>query len=223
MNSMSFVKRARHFFLTTILGGLLVILPLTIVFILVRLVFRFTFNLIQPLTNLIDIHKDLNEFLASLIAFGVVIAFFFFVGLFIETQLGKRIWHQIESQWLGKLPMYNIIKETVQQFSGQKEMPFRKVVLVDPFNTGAKMTGFITDETDGIYTVFVPTAPNPTNGFVFHMPANQVELLNVETDKALRSIIAIGVGSQDVLNAPRKSNTQSTATSTVNEMDEVER
>ena len=119
--------------------------------------------------------------------------------------------------------MYNIIKETVQQFSGQKEMPFRKVVLVDPFNTGAKMTGFITDETDGIYTVFVPTAPNPTNGFVFHMPANQVELLNVETDKALRSIIAIGVGSQDVLNAPRKSNTQSTATSTVNEMDEVER
>lgn len=85
------------------------------------------------------------------------------------------------------------------------------------------MTGFITDETDGIYTVFVPTAPNPTNGFVFHMPANQVELLNVETDKALRSIIAIGVGSQDVLNAPRKSNTQSTATSTVNEMDEVER
>ena len=223
MNTMSFVKRARHFILTTILGGLLVILPLTIVFILVRLVFRFTFNLIQPLTNLIDIHKDLNEFLASLIAFGVVIAFFFFVGLFIETQLGKRIWHQIETQWLGKLPMYNIIKETVQHFSGQKEMPFRKVVLVDPFNTGAKMTGFITDETEGIYTVFVPTAPNPTNGFVFHMPADKVELLTIDTDRALRSIIAIGVGSQEVLTAPRKTHTKSEETASVKEMDEVER
>ena len=83
-------------------------------------------------------------------------------------------------------------------------MPFKKVVLVDPFNTGAKMTGFITDETDGIYTVFVPTAPNPTNGFVFHMPVDQVELLQVDTDRALRSIVAIGVGSNEILKAPRK-------------------
>lgn len=201
---MTFVQRARHFILTTILGGLLVILPLTIIIFLVRVIFRFTLNLIQPLTNLIDIHKDINNYLANLIAFGVVITFFFLVGLFIETQLGKRIWHYLEENWLGKLPMYNIIKETVQQFSGQKDMPFKKVVLVDPFNTGAKMTGFITDETDGIYTVFVPTAPNPTNGFVFHMPIDQVELLQVDTDRALRSIVAIGVGSNEILKAPRK-------------------
>ncbi|MBK8503269.1 MAG: DUF502 domain-containing protein [Saprospiraceae bacterium] len=89
----------------------------------------------------------------------------------------------------------------MQQFTGAKKMPFSDVVLVDVFSNGTRMTGFITDEhSSGNFTVFVPTGPNPTNGFIFHLKAEQVErLADVKTDDALRSIIAVRVGSAGIM------------------------
>jgi len=74
-------------------------------------------------------------------------------------------------------------------------------VLVDVYGNGTRMTGFITDEhASGNYTVFVPTGPNPTNGFIFHVQADQIERLDqTKTDDALRSIIAVGVGSNAIM------------------------
>lgn len=63
------------------------------------------------------------------------------------------------------------------------------------------MTGFVTDELpNGKLTIFVPTGPNPTNGFIFHVDEDQVEYLDTNTEDAMRSIIGVGVGSADALN-----------------------
>ena len=60
---------------------------------------------------------------------------------------------------------------------------------------GSKMYGFVADEhQNGMYTIFVPTAPNPTNGFVFYMEAKDVELVDVKPEEAIRMIIGIGTG-----------------------------
>ncbi|MBT8219547.1 MAG: DUF502 domain-containing protein, partial [Bacteroidia bacterium] len=118
----------------------------------------------------------------------------FSVGVIVQTQLGKSIFAWVEKEWLLKLPFYKAIKETVQQFSGSKDMPFSKVVLVDVFNTGTRMTGFVTDKLDsGDVTVFVPTGPNPTNGFIFHLKPDQIQELDSSTEEAMRSVIGIGV------------------------------
>ena len=81
-------------------------------------------------------------------------------------------------------------------------MPFTDVVLVDVFSNGTRMTGFITDEhASGNLTVFVPTGPNPTNGFIFHVTKEQVTRLDadIRTDDAMRTIIGVGVGSSSVM------------------------
>ena len=58
------------------------------------------------------------------------------------------------------------------------------------------MTGFVTDHRkDGTYTVFVPTATNPTNGFVVHAKERELEFLDIRPDDALRTIIGMGTGS----------------------------
>jgi len=62
------------------------------------------------------------------------------------------------------------------------------------------MTGFVTDRLDsGDITVFVPTGPNPTNGYIFHLKPDQVEEIDASTEEAMRSIIGIGVGSNKVI------------------------
>lgn len=194
-------KQIKKFFKTTLIGGVVIILPVTIFIVIINILINFTIKLISPIARLIDLGFKLNENIVYLLAFGIVIVFCFFMGLFVKTRLGKAIWHGIENEWLSKLPMYSIIKETVQQFTGAKKLPFSKVVQVDVFNTGVLQTGFITEEHDsGAYTVFVPTAPNPTNGFVFHLPAERVtHLPDAPSEVAIRSIISIGAGSKKVV------------------------
>lgn len=194
-----FFKRLRRFFFTTVIGGVVVILPITIFVALVRFVFIFTTRLLAPISNLLDFPTDLKKWLLDLIAFGIVIALFFLIGLIVRTEFGKRFFSSIEKNWLSQLPLYDTVRDTVRQFTGQKKMPFSQVVLVDVFGTPTRMTGFVTEELgEGYYTVFVPTGPNPTNGFIFHVRAEQLEFVDVRPEEAMRTIIGVGTGS-DIL------------------------
>jgi len=100
------------------------------------------------------------------------------------------------------------VYETVYQFAGVKDLPFSEVVLIDPFNTGTLMTGFVTDKTemseDGIYTVFVPTAPNPTNGNIYHVKYDAIRFLDIGPQDAMRTIVGMGTGSKALINAKSK-------------------
>ena len=84
-------------------------------------------------------------------------------------------------------------------------MPFSQVVLVDAYNTGVLLTGFVTETVSGdIYTVFVPTAPNPMNGNIYHVPASQLRFLDIEPEKAMRSIVGMGTGSSELFTAKER-------------------
>ena len=75
-------------------------------------------------------------------------------------------------------------------------MPFSQVVLVKVFNSETLMTGFITEEMDDeLFTVFVPTGPNPTNGFIFHVKRNQLVFVDTKPEDAMRTVIGVGTGS----------------------------
>lgn len=199
------MKSIKNFIINTLFGGFLVILPLAIFYFLIKMIFGMVDGLLTPLRILLKdyLHLPISDFFISLIAFAVVILFCFMVGLTVRTRFGKETWSFVEKTYLLKLPLYGAIKETVQQFSGTKKMPFTDVVLVDVFDNGTRMTGFITDEHEsGNVTVFVPTGPNPTNGFIFHVQRHQIEKLNddIKTNEALRTIIGVGVGSKSIMN-----------------------
>lgn len=197
------MKRLRTFLLTTFLGGFFVLLPLAIFVLLIKAIITLVINLLAPLSNLLINELDLpvpDQFISAL-ALAIVTFICFMIGLFIRTQIGRNSFAYIERTYLFRLPLYGIIKETVQQFTGAKKMPFSDVVLVDVFGNGTRMTGFVTDEhPSGNFTVFVPTGPNPTNGFIFHVSADQIERLQeVKTDDAMRTIIGVGVGSSGIM------------------------
>lgn len=192
-----FFKRLRRFFITTVIGGVVVILPITIFLALVRFIFTITTRMLTPISNLLDVPTDLRKWLLDLIAFGIVITLFFLIGLLVRTEFGRSFFASIERNWLSQLPLYDTVRNTVQQFTGQKKMPFSQVVLVDIFGTPTRMTGFVTAELgDNRYTVFVPTGPNPTNGFIFHVTEEQVEFLDIRPEEAMRTIIGVGTGSE---------------------------
>ncbi len=196
------MKRLRRFVNTTLLGGFTILLPLAIFALLVQMLIRLINRVLYPLAALLhqSLHVEIPDILYQFIAFALVIFILFLLGLFVRTQVGLRIFEGIENRYLAKLPFYTAIKKTVQQFVGIKKMPFSEVVLVDAYGAGSWMTGFLTaTHPDGYYTVFVPTAPNPTNGFIFHVSEQQIRHLpDVKTEDAMRTIIGMGVGSEKV-------------------------
>jgi len=184
------MNRIKQFFITTLLGGLVVLLPLVIIVWLATFLIRFITGLLKPIADIVGHFTQYQEIVLDIIAYAIAIALCFVVGLFVRTTIGRTTFSSFENKYLIRLPLYGTIKETVQQFSGSKKMPFSDVVL---FYIGDfQMTGFITEEhEDGRLTLFVPTAPNPTNGFIFHVTEKDVKRLNVTSEEAMRSIICL--------------------------------
>ena len=192
----SFIQQLQQFFLTTLIGGVVVVLPLALLVMLVRFIWGFMTSLLSPLRGIFPIPGHVESWLLDIISLLVVLIAFFLIGLFVRTSIGGRFFKSLEARFLDPLPLYATLRNTVQQFAGLKKMPFSEVVLVDAFGNGNLMTGFVTEQiSEDLFTVFVPTAPNPTNGFVFHLRKDQFKHVDIKTEEAMRTIIGMGTGS----------------------------
>ena len=200
------MKRIRDFLKTSLLGGLVVILPVAILIFVFKWIFGLVTNMVQPLTNLVMARSQMQEILADILVIAVILSLCFVIGVFVRTRLGKWIFKTLENKILKIAPGYSLIKETVMQFLGGKRSPFSSVALVQIFANETLASAFVTDtHEDGSYTVFVPTGPNPTSGNIYHLAARFVHPVDVPVEDAMRSIISCGAGSTKLIKALSKS------------------
>lgn len=195
-------KWTRSFFIRTLLNGLFLVLPTIIILVLLSVIFRFVFNLIAPISALLDKNADTHNFITNIVALLLLISVIFLIGFILSDFRNRRSFKRFEDSYLLRIPLYSTLRGTIDKFAGQRKMPFSQVVLVDAYNTGVLLTGFITETVSKeIYTVFVPTAPNPMNGNIYHVPASQLKFLDIEPEKAMRSIVGMGTGSSALFEA----------------------
>jgi len=196
----NFFKRLQNFLRTTLIGGVVALAPLTLIILLFRWVINLIGRSLTPLVNTILQDPDPNPYIKFAIYLLSVIAilfFFFLIGLMVRTRL-SRFLNRAEDRYLLKIPGYKLAKETVQQFFGKNRSFFKEVVLVDIFNSGALMTGFITDDQGDVISVFVPTGPNPTSGNIYHLNKERVTRTTAPVDVGMKTIISCGAGSAEV-------------------------
>lgn len=107
---------------------------------------------------------------------------------------------------LARIPLvrsiYSAVKQTLETLFSSKGMSFRQVLLVEyprkglwslAFQTG-KGFGHATDIIDkDMVTIFIPTTPNPTSGFLMVAPRKDVIELDLAVDEALKMVISLGV------------------------------
>ncbi|MCX5774100.1 MAG: DUF502 domain-containing protein [Fusobacteria bacterium] len=179
--------------------GFFAVLPLTIVVFCLYFIYNFIYHIVSPFINIFKIDSIILKnliVLASIIVFLIII---FILGLLMRTRPGRFLWKHLESATLEKIPGYKAINETVSHFkkSDEKEGAFQQVGFLDPYGSDALMIGFITAETDERYTVFAPSSPNPTSGYVYHIKKDKFLLLkNTKMDEGLRAIISCGIGTE---------------------------
>ncbi len=187
---------------TTLLGGMAAILPLALVIIVFRWVITLIGKYLRPIVEFFTMHLHIDsrwiELSIYFIALAAILMAFFFIGIIIQTRIGTFFKKAFEKKYLMKIPGYKIARETVMQFFGKQKSFFQEVVLVDLFNSGTLMTGFITDDQGDYITVFVPTGPNPTSGNIYHVMKGNVYKTTAAVDNGMRTIISCGAGSSEV-------------------------
>jgi uncharacterized membrane protein len=157
----------------------------------------------------------------SLVALTLAVLLIGIVGLLARNYFGKRIIEWVDSGLL-RVPLlnkiYGAIKQVNDAFSTGNKTAFRTVVLVEFPRPGVYSIGFLTSEQhdaiqvlmkDHVVSVFVPTTPNPTSGFLMFVPEEQVIKLEMSVADGIKYLISLGAimpeftaGARPVLKAP---------------------
>lgn len=198
------MEKLKSFLKTSIIGGVVVILPMFIFIMVFKWLFGWVTDIIQPLTDLIVTKSHMSEIIADALVIAVILISCFIIGIIVKTRIGKFIHEKLEYRILKIAPGYGTIKEIVMQLIGKK-FPFSSVVVARIFENNTLVTAFVTDShADGSYTIFVPTAPNPTSGFIYHVKGEYVHHVDIPIEEAMRSVITCGAGSNKILKAAQE-------------------
>ncbi len=193
------------------LAGLAVVMPVALSVAVVLWLFgtvsNFTdtllFFLPRPLTHAQDgagpmfwYWKVVALLLAAMLIAGV--------GRITRHYLGRRLIAWVDQVILA-VPLLNkiyaVIKQVNEAFSMGKKGAFQTVVLVEFPRPGLYALGFVTGEHENeieaavgerAVTVFVPTTPNPTSGFLLVVPETQLRPLRMPVGDAVRFIVSVG-------------------------------
>ncbi len=187
-------------------GGLLVILPLAVFILVVRWLLTTFGQIIEPASEPISALFSLPPLVSDILVVVTFLMICICVGLLVRTAVGNWM-HTTFDHWMIKLaPGYKTIRAMIQQLlgSGNSGNALRgEVVLARIFgpDVPTTMTGIVTSKhADGTVTVYVPTAPVPTSGLTYHLPAKAVQYLDaISTEEAMRTIIACGAGTAEML------------------------
>ena len=126
-------------------------------------------------------------------------------GIIATNLLGQKLVIWSESV-LDRIPLvrtiYNGSKQVIQAFFASNSQAFRKVVLIEyprkgiwsiAFQTGSPHAEITQHTGVEMITVFIPTTPNPTSGFLMMVPKSEAIELSMTTEAALKFIISLGV------------------------------
>lgn len=129
----------------------------------------------------------------------------FLVGVLARNFVGRRLLHWWEAL-LKRIPVVSNIYTSVKQVSDTLFSPsgqaFRKAVLVQFPRDGMWSVAFVVGDpgeqlekplSPNHVTVYVPTAPNPTSGYVLILPPSEVVDLDISIDEALKFVVSMGV------------------------------
>ncbi|HVQ40985.1 MAG TPA: DUF502 domain-containing protein [Vicinamibacterales bacterium] len=174
---------------TTLIGGLLVVLPIYLSVLLLLKTLAAIFALLSPVTAAIPAGTQFRQVIAILIVLAVCVV----AGAVVRTRPGRRARRILERSVLSKIPGYSLVRGLTERVSGEEREGAFQPALVEIED--ALSPGFIIEELeDGRYTVLVPSVPTPAAGALFILPKERVHPLDVPFTQAVTVISKWGAG-----------------------------
>jgi uncharacterized membrane protein len=178
---------------TTLIGGVLIVLPIYLSILMVAKTLSVIVALLAPVTATIPAGAQFRQLIAVLI----VLAVCFVAGIIVRTGAGLRAKNAFERSVLEKIPGYELVRGLTARVSGDEREGAFRPALVEIED--ALSPGFIIEELeDGRYTVLVPSVPTPAAGALFILPRERVHPVDVPFTQAVKVISKWGAGAGEL-------------------------
>lgn len=199
--------RLRAYFL----AGVLITAPLTITFALASWLIEFVDSRVVPLIP--DRYNPdfyLKEYLGYEIGLPglgllILIIVITLIGALTAGLVGRIVIRAGEGM-LNRMPVirsvYGGSKQILETVLHSQSKAFRQPVLVEYPRTGLWAIAFVTGTTEGevqhlvadrLINVFLPTTPNPTSGFLLFVPKEDLVILDMAVEEAIKMVISAGI------------------------------
>jgi len=182
------------------LNGLFTILPITLTVAIFKITISLIITWLEPLRQIVPSYLDVPY--GEIIVAVIII---FLVGTVLKVFVLRSTINALESLLI-KVPLvrpiYSSIKQLISAFSGKDKMVFREVVLLEFPRKKIYSVGFVTgklqkklrpNEDVIYYNIFIPTTPNPTNGYFIVAPKEDLKPINITRQEAMAMIMSGGI------------------------------
>ena len=200
------ITKLRNYFFT----GLFVILPTIVTIWIVVFIFKLFGAPVGKFINVLFLGKGLNKFSEVVLGFLIAVSLISLIGYLANITFLKRIANLIED-YLHRIPLVNMIYPAVKKMIKAittDNKTFQRVVLIEYPRKGLYSVGFVTKEVfpnvlkeieaeKRLVSVFVPTTPNPTSGFIVLVPRNEIKSVDISVEDGIKMIVSAGFVSPD--------------------------
>jgi uncharacterized membrane protein len=198
------MKGILSFLKASIVGGLLVILPIALVTFLLEEAYDAVVAIVEPITATLPVEELGGIGVATIVAIGIIITLCFMTGLAMQTGIGNRLGNWLENAVLGHLPGYRMMKTLSRQIAGaagEGDTFFSPAVLSLPQDS-RQLVYLIEDHGNGFSTIMIPSAPAATSGPVQYVRTDRLQKLKVPLGKVMQSLQECGLNSGPLFNPP---------------------
>jgi uncharacterized membrane protein len=218
------MKKRNHFarWRANFFTGLAIVLPAVVSIAVVVWLFGTVANVTDTLLIFLPkewTHRDHGagtmHWYWSLCALLLAVLFIGLVGGLARYYFGKKLIELVDLALL-HVPLlnkiYSAIKQVNEAFLPSNKSSFKQVVLVEFPRPGSYSVGFLTGEDhkevqqktrEHVLSVFVPTTPNPTSGFLVLVPEHEITKLDMSVAEGIKFIISLGAIAPDFTPAKR--------------------
>jgi uncharacterized membrane protein len=186
-------------------AGIVVIVPIGITIMVLQFLYDLTAGRLTPITKLV--FEPLPDYIVPIGSTLFLVVITYAIGLVASVVIGRKVIGLAE-MLLEYIPVvktvYGASKQAVHVLSDQDATTnYESAVIVDFPRPGMKALAFVTGKVqievagDAMarehYSVFIPTTPNPTSGYLEFVPVSAVESSSISVEDAIKSIMSGGL------------------------------
>ena len=188
------------FLKTTVVGGILFLVPIIIFIAVIGKALELTKKLATPLAVLIPLDSIGNIAMVNLLALGIVLLICFLAGLAAKSTLARKSIGNLESRVLSKIPVYGLLKSKIDAIVQPEKAEGMKPVLAR-FDDSWQIAFEVERIQGKVVGIYLPGAPDPWSGSVCFVTEDRIQPLELTLLPVLRTLKGLGKGSNEQLRA----------------------
>ncbi len=192
-----------RFVKTTLVGGAVFLVPVTVLALLLAKVGDVLLRLAQPLARRLPLDTVWGVAVADFVLIVLAVVVCFLAGLLARVSFARRLVRKAEAGVLWRIPGYGFVKgltDSLDQSPAAKTM----IPVLIHFDDAAQLAFEVDHLPDGRRVIYLPGAPDPRAGSVVVMDADRVEPLGMTFVRATAALRALGRGLGPTLSQPSK-------------------